>query len=157
LLGNTKLRLSVEYDRASGDAPGGRYGRFDTLFGMGRADLAPAGIYNAIGRANIESVGLRAEIAPSSRWDAFATYRLMWLAEKTDSFSSTGVRDPAGASGSFAGHQFDARIRYWLVPNLLRAEINAVWLAKGRFLETAPNAPTTGDSHYLATALSATF
>jgi hypothetical protein len=155
--GKAKLRLSVEYDRASGDAPGGKYGRFDTLFGMRRADLAPAGIYNAIGRANISTPGARAEIAPSSRWDAFAAYRAMWLAERTDAFSTTGVRDASGASGNFAGHQLEGRVRYWVVPNFLRAEVNALWLAKGRFLDTAPNAPQTGDTHYLATALTATF
>ncbi|HEY6817358.1 MAG TPA: alginate export family protein, partial [Croceibacterium sp.] len=155
--GKEKLRLSLEYDYASGDGPGGKYGRFDTLFGMRRADLAPAGIYNAVGRANISAPGLRAEIAPDPRWDAFATWRPLWLADKTDSFSTTGVRDPAGKSGSFAGHQFDMRFRYWLVPNALRAEFNAVLLAKGRFLETAPNAPQTGDTRYLATALTATF
>jgi hypothetical protein len=155
--GPAKLRLSLEYDRASGDAPGGRNGRFDTLFGMRRADLAPAGIYNAVGRANIEAIGVRAEVAPSSRWDAFAAYRPLRLAEKTDSFSTTGVRDVTGASGSFAGHQLEGRVRYWLVPGFLRAEANALWLAKGRFLETAPNAPATGNTHYLATALTATF
>lgn len=155
--GKARLRLSVEYDRASGDAPGGKFGRFDTLFGMRRADLAPAGIYNAIGRANIETIGLRAEVAPSVRWDAFAAYRPMWLAEETDSFSTTGVRDATGRSGSFAGHQLEGRVRYWLVPNLLRAEINAVWLTKGRFLRTAPNAPASGDARYLASALTATF
>jgi len=155
--GAARLRLSFEYDRASGDAPGGKYGRFDTLFGMRRADLGPAGIYNAIGRANIETVGLRAEVAPGPRWDAFATWRAMWLAEPTDAFSTTGVRDATGASGSFAGHQLDLRLRHWLVPSFLRAEITGVWLAKGRFLETAPNAPATGDTHYLATAVTATF
>lgn len=155
--GPAKLRLSLEYDRASGDAPGGKYRRFDTLFGMRRADLAPAGIYNAIGRANIETIGLRAEIAPDPRWDAFAAYRPMWLAERTDAFSTTGVRDATGASGRFAGHQLEARLRYWLVPSFLRAEVNALWLAKGRFLETAPNAPATGETHYLATGVTATF
>jgi len=155
--GKARLRLSVEYDRATGDAPGGKYGRFDTLFGMRRADLAPAGIYNAIGRANISTPGVRAEIAPSSAWDAFAAYRAMWLAERTDSFSTTGVRDPSGGSGSFAGHQVEARVRYWLIPRLLRAEINGVWLAKGRFLKSAPNAPATGDTRYISTALTATF
>ena len=155
--GQAKFRLSLEYDYASGDGPGGNYGRFDTLFGMRRADLAPAGIYNAIGRANINTPGVRAEIAPDPRWDAFATYRAMWLAEKTDSFSTTGVRDASGESGSFAGHQLDVRFRYWLVPSFLRAELDAVVLVKGRFLETAPNAPATGDTHYIATALTATF
>lgn len=155
--GPLKLRLSAEYDYASGDGPGGKYGRFDTLFGMRRADLAPSGIYNAIGRANISTPGLRAEIAPGKRFDAFAVYRPMWLANRTDAFSTTGVRDPSGQSGSFAGHQLEARMRYWILPGFLRAEINAVWLAKGRFLHTAPNAPPTGDTHYLSTGLTATF
>jgi hypothetical protein len=155
--GPAKLRVSAEYDRASGDGPGGTYGRFDTLFGMRRADLAPAGIYNAIGRANIETVGVRAEVAPTARWDAFGAYRAMWLADRTDSFSTTGVRDATGASGSFAGHQLEARMRYWLVPSFLRAEVNAVWLKKGRFLKTAPNAPSPGDTTYLAAGVTATF
>ncbi|WEK45912.1 MAG: alginate export family protein [Candidatus Andeanibacterium colombiense] len=155
--GKAKLRLSLEYDRVSGDKAGGKYGRFDTLYGMRRADFGPAGIYNDVGRANIESLGLRAEIAPSPRFDAFATWHAMWLAEKTDAFSTTGVRDASGASGSFAGNQFDMRLRYWLVPKLLRAELNAVWLAKGRFLRDAPNAPDAGDTHYLAMAVTATF
>ena len=155
--GPAKLRLSVEYDQASGDGPARKFTRFDTLFGMRRADLAPAGIYNAIGRANIRTPGLRAEIAPSKKFDAFAVYRAMWLANRTDAFSTTGVRDVAGRSGSFAGHQIEARIRYWLIPKFLRGEVNALWLAKGRFLETAPNAPATGNTHYLATALTATF
>lgn len=155
--GPAKLRLSVEYDHASGDGRGRTYRRFDTLFGMRRADLAPAGIYNAIGRFNIITPGVRAEVAPSKRLDAFAVYRAMWLADRTDAFSTTGVRDASGRSGRFAGHQVEARLRYWLVPGFLRGEVNGLWLAKGRFLETAPNAPATGDTHYLATGLTATF
>lgn len=155
--GAARLRLSVEYDRASGDRPGGSYGRFDTLFGMRRADLAPAGIYNAIGRANISTPGLRAEIAPGKRFDAFAAYRAMWLADRTDAFSTTGVRDASGRSGGFAGHQVEARVRYWLVPGFLRGEINALWLAKGRFLRSAPNTPTAADARYVATGFTATF
>ena len=39
----------------------------------------------------------------------------------------------------------------------MRGEIDAVLLAKGRFLTSAPNAPRTGDEHYLSTALTAMF
>lgn len=155
--GSAKLRLSLEYDYASGDKPGGKYGRFDTLFGMRRADLAPAGIYNAVGRANLSAPGFRAEIEPGARWDAFAAYRALWLAERTDAFSTTGVRDLSGGSGSFAGHQIEGRVRYWLVPNFLRAEINALWLAKGRFLKAAPNAPVPADTHFLTTGVTVSF
>lgn len=155
--GPARLRLSVEYDHASGDGPGRRFGRFDTLFGMRRADLAPSGIYAAIGRTNIRMAGIRAEAAPGKRFDAIATYHAMYLADRTDSFSTTGVRDPSGNSGSFAAHQFYTRLRYWLIPDFLRAEVNAIWLAKGRFLKQAPNAPATGDTRYLSSAAIFTF
>lgn len=107
--GDWKPHLSLEFDRASGDKPGGRYGRFDTLFGMRRAELAPAGLYNAVGRANISTVGARLEATPSKRMDWFVVYRVMWLAQREDSFSTTGVRDVSGRSGDFAGHQLEAR------------------------------------------------
>lgn len=153
----TKVRLSVEYDRVSGDAPGGKYGRFDTLFGMRGADLAQSGIYNAIGRANISSFGLRAELPLTARWEGYVTYRAMWLAERSDAFSTTGVRDPAGLSGNFAGHQVELQARYWLVPRFLRAQINGIFLRKGRFLTSAPNAPNAENTRYLATTLSVHF
>ncbi len=138
--GPWRPRLSVEYDQASGDRPGRGNGRFDTLFGMRRADLAPSGLYNAIGRANIRSLGLRGEVSRRSTDGLFA-YRTMWLASKTDSFSTTGVRDATGRSGSFAGHQIDARVRQWIIADRLRFEIDGVMLFKGRFLRDAPNAP----------------
>lgn len=152
-----KPRLSLEFDRASGDRPGGRYGRFDTLFGMRRADLAPAGLYNAVGRANIATPGVRIEASPSKRVDWFAVYRPMWLASDTDGFSTTGVRDAAGRSGDFAGHQVEARLRYWLIPNRLRFEANGVLLAKGRFLREAPNAPPGRATRYGSLNLTASF
>jgi hypothetical protein len=155
--GPARLRLSVEYDYASGDGPGRSYGRFDTLFGMRRADFSPAGVLAAIGRSNINSPGMRAEVAPGKRLDAFVTYHPLWLAEKTDSFATTAVRDPSGKAGAFAGHQVEGRVRYWIVPGFLRGEINAFWLAKGRFLRSAPNAPATGNTSYLSTAVLATF
>jgi hypothetical protein len=148
--GPWKPRLSIEYDRASGDGPGGRYSRFDTLYGMRRADFAPAGLYAAIGRTNISSPGVRLELVPGKAADAFISYRALWAAERTDAFSNTGVRDPSGTSGSFAGHQLDGRVRYWIVSKVLRGELNAVWLAKGRLLETAPNAASTRDALYVA-------
>ena len=134
-------RLSAEFDWASGDRPGGRYGRFDTLFGMRRADLAPAGLYNAIARTNILGPGVRFEATPGKAWDGFLGYRAFWLASRFDAFSATAVRDPAGASGRFAGHQMEARVRYWLIPRRLRFEYDGVALAKGAFLRDAPNAP----------------
>ena len=155
--GAWKPRVSLRFDYVSGDRPGGRYNRFDTLFGMRRAELAPAGLYNAVGRANLLSPGIRVEAVPGKRSDGFLAYRALWLASATDSFSTTGVRDARGRSGRFAGHQFEARVRHWLVPNALRLEGNALYLAKGRFLERAPNAPRNGDTLYTSLNLMAFF
>ena len=149
--------VQLEFDRASGDGPGGSYGRFDTLYGMRRADLAPAGLYNAISRSNVVSPGVRVEVAPSPRLDGFVGYRALWLADRRDAFSSTGVRDATGASGTWAGHQFDARLRWWLVPKRWRFEITTVLLAKGRFLRTAPNAPPGATTRYGSLNLSVSF
>jgi hypothetical protein len=155
--GPWKPRLSLEFDRASGDKSGGHYGRFDTLFGMRRAELAPAGLYNSVGRANIATPGVRFEAAPSKRLDWFAVYRAMWLASDEDSFSTTGVRDATARSGDFAGHQVEGRIRYWLRPSRLRFEVNALLLAKGHFLRDAPNAPPQRTTRYASFNLTASF
>lgn len=152
-----KPRVSLEYDRASGDGPGPGYNRFDTIFGMRRADLAPAGIYAALGRTNLETVGIRAEAAPSGRFDAFVDGRALWAASATDGFSTTGVRDPSGNSGRFAGYQVEGRARYWIIPRFLRAEVNAAFLAKRGILRNAPNAPKTGNTVYVSGAISASF
>jgi hypothetical protein len=150
-----KPRLSAQLDVASGDRAGGSYTRFDSLFGMRRADLGPVGLYNAIARTNVLTPGVRVEAAPGKRIDLMLSYRLLWLAEATDSFAGTGVRDASGGSGRFAGQQLDARVRAWLVPERLRFEVDGVWLAKGRFLRDAPNAPATSDTHYLSLNLTA--
>lgn len=154
--GRWKPRVSFDYDHASGDGPGGRYGRFDTLFGMRRADLAPAGLYNAIARTNLVSPGVRIEATPTKRTDWFVSYRPMWLASRFDSFSSTAVRDPTGRSGRFAGHQLDGRVRHRLTRALM-LEADLVLLAKGRFLRDAPNAPPGRWTRYLSLNAVATF
>lgn len=152
-----KPHVNLEWDYASGDGPGRHYGRFDTLFGMRRGEFGPSGIYAAIGRTNINAFGLRLEGSPSARLDMLATWKLLRAADRHDSFSTTGVRDASGASGSYAGQQLDGRLRYWLVPQHLRAELNAVWLIRGRLLQHAPNASPHGDTHYAAAALTLTF
>jgi hypothetical protein len=151
-------RVSTMFDYASGDGPGARtYGRFDTLFGARRSDFGPVALFGPVGRANLISPGIRLEAKPSKRLDLMASLRGLWLAEATDSFASTGVRDRTGASGSYAGTQFELRARRWLVPNRLRLEVGGAYLAKGRFLTEAPNAPITGDTRYGYADLSVSF
>jgi hypothetical protein len=142
-------RVSAMFDYASGDSPNAKtYGRFDTLFGARRADFGPVALYGPVGRANLVSPGIRLELKPSKRFDMMAATRALWLADATDSFASTGVRDKTGAAGRHAGTQFEVRARRWLVPDRLRVEAGAAYLAKGKFLTVAPNAPKTGDTRY---------
>lgn len=151
------LRLSLEYDRASGDRPGGRYGRFDNLFGSRRSDFGPTSTFGTLGRANIGSLGLRLEFEPDKRWDGFVHYSANWLDSASDSFANTGVRDPTGASGRFAGHQLEAQVRYWLLPDLLRMNLGGAVLFNGGFLKDAPNANGYGNPAFGYLELSANF
>ncbi|HEX8639762.1 MAG TPA: alginate export family protein [Allosphingosinicella sp.] len=155
--GSWKPRLQAEFDLATGDRPGGDYARFDQLFGPRRPDWGPGGIYGPFGRANIISPGVRLEVTPSDRWDGFVGYRAAWLEAREDSFASTGVRDPAGSAGRFAGHQVEARARYWIVPGLLRLDSGAAMLFSGRFLDEAANANRFGNTVYAYTDLTLTF
>ncbi|WP_029728723.1 alginate export family protein [Sphingomonas sp. UNC305MFCol5.2] len=151
-------RVSAMFDYASGDGrDAGTWGRFDTLFGARRSDFGPVALYGPVGRANLLSPGLRLEAKPSKRLDFMTSLRGLWLARATDSFASTGVRDRNGASGRYAGTQFEARARRWLVPERLRLEVGGAYLAKGRFLENATNAPDTGDTRYVYMDLAASF
>ncbi|WDF73895.1 alginate export family protein [Novosphingobium sp. KACC 22771] len=147
--GKWKPHVLAEFDRASGDGTSGTYGHFDSLFGFRRGDLAPSGLYNAVGRANIASPGLRVEVTPSARLDAFIGWRGLWLADSHDSFSTTNVRDATGRSGDFAGHQFDTRLRWWVKPKRLRFEFDGVYLARGAFMKNAPNG-RRGDTRYVS-------
>lgn len=141
-------RASAHFDYASGDDPETpTYSRFDGLFGGRRFEFGPAGLYGPLARSNIVSSGLRLEITPDQRSDAFIMYRTFWLAERQDSFGATGVRDARGESGGFAGHQVEMRTRWQLGSNL-RLDGGVAYLIKGRFLSAAPNAPPTGHTLY---------
>jgi hypothetical protein len=155
--GDWKPRVAIEFDQASGDGPGGKFGRFDTLFGMRRGDFAPSGIYSTTGRANIVSPAIRLEAAPNKRSDWLVSWRPLWLASRYDAFGTSGVRDASGASGAYAGHEVQGRLRYWLVPARLRFAFDGAYLAKGRFLKTAPNISSTKDAKYASFNMSLMF
>lgn len=142
-------RLSVHFDLATGD---GRkpdtYNRFDALYGSRRSDFGPVGLYGPISRSNLVSGGLRFDVEPSDRLDVFVMARTLWLHDATDGFGSTGVRDRTGGSANHAGTQAEARVRYWIVPKMIRLDTGIAHLRKGRFLTDAPNAPATGNTNY---------
>ena len=150
-------RISLEYDGGSGDGPGVDFGRYDVLFGSRSGDFGPSGIYGPLNRTNVHSIGPRIEAEPNDRLDFYVSWRANWAEERTDTFSTSDVRDPTGASGSFGGHHIEARVRYWLVPDVVQLEANAALLLKGRLLEDAPNAAPYGKARYLALAATASF
>jgi len=151
--GAGKVRASVEYDYASGEDANASYGRFDTLFGMRSADFGPSGIYAAIGRTNLETIGVRLEANPTKRLNAHITYRSLWAASETDSFSTTGVRAPAGYNDDHAGEQIETRIRYWLIPEEVRVDLNGVLLLKSPWFDNV----NRDNTEYVAIALSKFF
>lgn len=138
-------RVALQYDYASGD--GDRIdrinGRFDPLFGARRFEFGPTGLYGAFARSNISSPGLRVEVAPHRTVDAFAAYRLFWLASSRDAWTTAGLRDPAGASGSFVGQQVEARVRWNVFPKNLALEVGSAYVVRGEFATDAPNAKSS--------------
>ena len=155
-LWSPRVALEYDYDSGNGTDPH-KSGRFDTLFSARRFEYGPTSLYGAVGRANLNSPSLRFEVTPDRRWDAFVAYRPLWLASATDSFSNTGIRDPKGLSGTFAGNQIEWRARYWLIPKIARLDGGFAYLAKGHFLEAAPNAQHDGDTKYGYLDLTFTF
>jgi len=141
-------RLSLQYDRATGDGAPGHIHRFDTLFGARRSEYGPTSLFGAVQRANLISPAIRLEVAPDKRSDGFVAWRALWLESATDSFGATGIRDRAGKSGKYAGNQLELGARYWVIPGVVRLECGAAVLFKGHFLKSAPNAPATPDTRY---------
>ena len=143
-------RVGVEYDYGSGDVDpaDAQWNRFDGLFGHRRVELGPTSIYSALGRENIDTVGVRASVAPNTRTDAFAVYRVVRLAADADAFASTGVRDPSGRSGRDGGQQIDLRFRAWIRPGVLRLDLGVTHLIAGHFLRAAPNATREGNTTF---------
>lgn len=143
-------RVALLYDHASGDddPADGDSNRFDTLYGARRFEHGPTGIYGAFARANMQSPGLRFTTKPLKPVELMTTYRPYWLASDTDAWTTGGLRDPAGSSGSFVGHQLEARLRWDLQPGAVRLEAGGAYLFAGEFIKSAPNATGRDDTAY---------
>jgi len=143
-------RIVLQFDYASGDKrPDDKQNnRFDTLYGARRFDFGPTGIYGVFARGNILSPGLRWEIRNGGKYTGLVGYRAVWLAERFDALTTSGVRNVGGTSDKFVGHQLEAALRAKL-GDQLEAEAGAAYLRKGSFLRHAPNAPDEADTLYL--------
>lgn len=149
--GPAKPRISMIGNIASGEDPDSTsVNRFDTLFGIRRGEWGPSSsLFGPLSRNNIRDLGLRFEVKPTKRFDAFVSAHTVWLDELTDSFAKTGIRDAAGRSGRHAAEQYEARARYWIVPKRVQLDVGGAILAKGEFLQTAPNVINTDNTRYL--------
>ncbi len=128
-------RVALQYDYASGDRDpdDGRNGRFDPLFGARAFELGATGLYGALARTNIDSPGVRIEASPTPWLGLMGAYRLYWLASARDAWTTAGLRDPSGSSGSFVGRQIEAWARASLLPGRLRLDVGGARLARGGF------------------------
>ena len=149
-------RLAFEYDYASGDQNpnDNKDQRFDTLYGARRFDFGPTGIYGAFSRANINTPGLRLNLAPRSDVQASLSYRAFWLAAAKDCWGGatcTGnsliLQDKTGRSGNNLGQQLELVTRYDFNSSL-NFETGWTHLFKGSFAKDAPNAPAPVDVDY---------
>lgn len=148
--GEEDIRVEGLFDIASGDRdPGDRNNeRFDSLFGVPRNEFGPTGIFREIARANVVSPGLRTFFNPHPRWQVMATLRFNYLASDRDAWTTTGIVDPTGNSGSHIGDLSEIRLRYQLVPDSAQLEFGAAYHAAGSFAKNAPNGNGGRDALY---------
>jgi hypothetical protein len=152
-------RLVGEFDYASGDDDpnDGDNNRFDSLFGLRRFDFGPVGIYGPFSRANIVSPGMRLQMKPSTAVSAFVAHRGYWLASNKDAWVVARVQDPGGDSGTYLGQQLEGRIRWDIVPEIIRSEVGAAYFFKSGFAKGAPNANQQGDSNFIYSQITFSF
>lgn len=138
--------VTLQYDYASGDRnpDDGANNRFDPLFGARAFELNPSGLYGAFARSNVSSPGVRVEASPTARLALMGAYRLYWLASARDAWTTTGLRDSGGSSGTFLGHQIEARLRASLLPDHLMLDVGGARFARGAFVRAVgePSGPT---------------
>ncbi len=150
-------RLFFEYDYTSGDDDpnDGNNERFENLFAPNVADFGPTSIHTAFVRSNISSPGARLQIRPNRKISAYLSYRAYWLASDTDGWQgASGLRDAAGNSGSFLGHQLFLRGK-WKVHSNVKLETGLAYRIDGEFQKNAPLSPRQGATvySYLSTSL----
>lgn len=159
LQGRWEPNLIVRLDYVSGDKDpdDGEFNRFDTLFGARRWEFGVTGLYGVLARSNIVSPGLGIRMKPRPAFDVRVDYRPAWLASDRDFLPTALLRDRDGNSGSFIGHQLEARMR-WVPPSgNLSVDLSTAYLRKGEFLGNAPSAPPGDHVFYWYFGTSLTF
>ncbi|MDD5578152.1 MAG: alginate export family protein [Methylobacter sp.] len=150
-------RFALEYDYASGNKNpnDGTDQRFDLLFGARRFDFGPTGMYGAFYRSNINTPGVRINVAPRADVQFILAHRAFWLASASDCWGGstcTGtsliLRPKAGGSGDYVGQQLELSAR-WDLNGSLNLETGWAHLFKGQFAKNAQSAPAGIDVDYV--------
>lgn len=152
-------RVEAMFDYASGDRNpnDGSNNRFDTLYGSRGFEYGPTGIFGPFTRSNEVSPGVRMRVDPSPTTALVAAYRLHWLASDRDFWTTSGLVDPTGNSGSFVGQLIEFHVSQEILPGNFRLDAGIAHLFAGDFIENAPNATTQGDTTYVYVASIITF
>jgi hypothetical protein len=147
---NGERRCVFQFDYASGDEDptDNENNRWDTLYGARRFDYGPTGTYGAFARSNLISPAYRFTVNPHKQVNVMFAHRFHWLASKTDAWTTGGLRDVTGNSGSYLRNQPEIRVRWEVFPGNLRIEGGVVHLFAGEFLKLARNSNGQGDSTY---------
>lgn len=140
-------RIALAYDYASGDwdPEDDLNNRFNPLFGTPRPELGPTMLYGAFAFSNIATPGVRLDLEPLPDVDAFVAYRAFWLASSRDAWTTAGLRDPTGRSGSFLGQQIEVRAVWDVFSSNLLFETGFAHLFRGGFAVVAPGAGAAKD------------
>jgi hypothetical protein len=142
-------RAEFVFEYASGDADpnDGEWGRFDTLFGARRPDYGPPVTLGPFQRENVITPGVRFHFNPTPEVKVMVQDRFYYLAEASDTWVTTGLQDPTGASGDYLGNQIEARVRWDPNPNY-RLEVGAAHVFAGSFAKDVPGNNNSGDTTY---------
>ncbi len=109
-----KPRASLYYGYGSGDKnPTDNINqRFDAFYGFNQ----PWSRNDYFSWDNVYAPKIRLEFTPYKNVRIDTGYNAYWQESETGGWNRAGLRDPAGNSGSFLGHEFDIRLRHKLNP-----------------------------------------
>lgn len=109
-----KPRASVYYGYGTGDknAADKINQRFDAFYGFNQ----PWSRNDYFSWDNVHAPKARIEFSPYKDVKIDTGYNAYWLQSETDAWNRANLRDRAGKSGSFLGHEFDIRLQHKLNP-----------------------------------------
>ena len=143
-----KPRIGVFYGYVSGDRNpnDNENNHFERLFGFSR----PWSSNDYIQMENVNSPKLVVAFEPIKDVKVDTAYVAYWLASKSDRWNSANLQDSTGHSGDFLGHEFNARVRFPIVPRI-KGNIGYAYFAPGQFPSRLGR---TEDSHFVYFELS---